>query len=174
MKIRNGFVSNSSSSSFTVTDISYGFSKLNVSKNHTYVIGRKGEVEFGWGPSRINDINSRVSWAFLQAECLNETFLKGVERSQYFSNKILKSMGDNNSIKMLYNLLISQKNISNIKIIITKSWDDSDDSERWGYIDHQSCAYEDSNNGSIFDSMKSLKDFIFGSKSYIELDNDNH
>ena len=170
MKIRNGFVSNSSSSSFTISDSSHGYIKLDVDKNKTYMIGKNGEVEFGWGCSRIYDIDSRVSWAFLQAECLNERRLRNAIRPKFFSCKIVRILEYDNPIKMLYNVLTEQSGIDDVEVLISDDWE----IERFGYIDHQSCVYENSDNGKIFDSMESLRDFIFGSRSYIELDNDNH
>lgn len=63
MKIRNGFVSNSSSSSFIIIG-----KKI---KNHIlpegYIIGEYGETEFGWDPEKHYNIHSKINFAYLQA-----------------------------------------------------------------------------------------------------------
>lgn len=69
MKIRNGFVSNSSSSSFIV--IGKNYNKFNT-YNDTYTIFENGETEFGWDFTKYDDIDDRINFAFLQAEYIGK------------------------------------------------------------------------------------------------------
>lgn len=66
MKIRSGFVSNSSSSSFIV--IGYGDEESLNSCSDVLKLGPLGETEFGWGPKTITDMHSRINFAKIQAE----------------------------------------------------------------------------------------------------------
>lgn len=114
-----------------------------------YVVGNRGETQFGWGPEVIDDIHSRINFAYLQSiEGKNEKWLK-----------------------MLEDVIKGNSEIKTIRYVITDKCDDKD--KVWGYIDHQSSAVEDKNT-EIFENKRVLKDFIFGVKSKIVLDNDNH
>lgn len=144
MKIRLGFVSNSSSSSFVVIDADKGYVKI----SRSLVFGNKGETEFGWGPAELDDVHSRINFAYLQAFDL--------KHRDMLEKVIHKHSGADGEIT--WNL--------------TDDWDPKD-GKRHGYVDHQSAACE-GENLEIFESEKSLKDFLFGVGSKIVLDNDNH
>ena len=164
MKARTGFVSNSSSSSFVVIDSSCGYESLNIDGGHAILGPEKGEHEFGWGPERIDDIWSRINFAFLQAHYAipeHDALLEKARTIVY---------GHSNSyLQMLEEVLMENSNINTI------TWDFTRDEFGFeeGYIDHQSNASE-GQNMEIFNSKDTLKDFIFGKNSYIQLDNDNH
>lgn len=149
-KVRNGFVSNSSSSSFIV--IGDG-SKREIPKIDSNTLNVpndfEGELEFGWGPDTLTDIGSRINFCWVQAQHKVKWLL--------MLEEALKETLDVNEI--VWNLT-------------TGSWDE-DESKVWTYIDHQSNAYE-GENIEMFASKEELINFIFDSESYIKLDNDNY
>lgn len=152
MKTRNGFISNSSSTSFVITKED---KKINDKiLPFELVIGEFGQTEFGWQQEIYKDIYSKINFAYLQAMDISQT------------NRIISKEW----LEMLYEVLKKHGAI-NITSIITDRWDEEDGT--FGYIDHQSSASEGQNT-EIFDSEKDLEAFIFGEKSYIHCDNDNH
>lgn len=74
MKIRTGFVSNSSASSFVVIDCDF-----NTQKYLIYDIDFKcGTYEFGWEEEKYYDLRSKINWAVLMA-CKNKRYLKMIQ-----------------------------------------------------------------------------------------------
>ena len=51
--------------------------------------------------------------------------------------------------------------------------EDYADDEHGGYIDHQSNIGEESDNGRMFRTEKTLRDFLLNDGSYIDCSNDN-
>ncbi len=145
MKIREGFVSNSSSTSFVIIDASSGHKKL----KGPLVFGDKGVREFGWGPQTLIGMHSRINFAYIQT-------YESPER-----------------LKMLEDVIHEHSGLTEpIVWHIALDYEHSNNGERWGYIDHQSAACE-GKNLEMFESKKVLKDFLFGVHSQIILDNDN-
>lgn len=147
MKFRKGFVSNSSSSSFVVIDRSNSPLVIPNIKGSEFEVGKLGETEFGWGPETIDDIFSRINFAYIQA-----------------------LYGHKDWVDMLDDVLKEYLKVDTIVNCITVDYDV--DNLICGYIDHASSAQEGQNT-EIFDDRDTLIRFLFGPKSYIELDNDN-
>ena len=146
MKIRIGFVANSSSSSFIVIDVKDGYEGIETLSSLLVAGSEIGTTEFGWGPKEITDIGSRINFAYLQAlYSQNDDWVEMLET-------VIK---DNSVIRMF-------------------EWDDLSigyDGPANGHIDHQSNYPE---NTEMFESYGQLKDFIFGKGSKVVLDHDNH
>ena len=148
MKIRKGFVSNSSSSSFIVIGNS-GRMTIPDWGEKLIVDCNLGHCEFGWDVNDIYDIGSRIIFAYLQA-------LDSGDKKDH-------------RIEMLEEVIKDNTDVEEIEWKISSNWDDPN----WGYIDHQSSACE-GENVEMFDSYIDLKNFIFDDKSYIHTDNDNY
>ena len=170
MKIRNGFVSNSSSSSFTVSNVRMGYDMIQPTRNDIYIIGNEGETEFGWGEYAIRDVHSRINWAFIQAAYLIKQDKKP-EDIFCIRTMPLKYNKSCREMNMLLDLIKENSKIKEVSSNITQKWESKN--KKYGYIDHQSASYEGVNL-EIFKSKESLRDFIFGRDSIIFLDNDNH
>jgi len=149
MKVRLGFVSNSSSSSFVVIGSSDNFIDIDYKHDTLVVDGSFGCIEFGWGPEEINDVGSKIIFAWLQAR---------YEKNQGW-------------LDMLEKIVKEKYSVNEIEWLITTSYGDSP--KDWAYIDHQSSSVEGENT-EIFDCPTRLKRFLFCNYSSITLDNDNY
>lgn len=143
MKIRNGFVSNSSSSSFIVISSDNNFNDIPIIKHN--ILGEKGKKYFSWENETSNDFYSKVNWSYMQAK--------------YANNK--------DWLKMLTKVI---REVCNVKGRIKWNIDIQVDS---AIIDHQSTVCETESNGDMFASEDILKKFLFNSDSYIQTGNDN-
>lgn len=163
MKIRNGFVSNSSSSSFIVigNNISYGLIEdikiilANEYNNTTTClsIGNIGTTEFGWDNIRYNTFWDRLNFTTIQIMYLNDDY----ENTQEY--------------KMLEKIL---KQYLNVDTIVNKLSLDYDcrRSEFYSYIDHKSCITEEQND-EMLENEDSLTKFLFSDVSYIQSGSNN-
>lgn len=148
MIIRQGFVSNSSSSSF-VHIIKGNLLLKNAFTNEPFIVGNEGHTEFGWEITTYDSPFDKINFAYIQAMSTNNFIWL-----ELLDQTIKKHL---NCSKIINNLTL-QYNAKN-KI--------------FSYIDHQSCATEGANT-EIFNSEDDILTFLFSDKSYIEGDNDNH
>ena len=151
MKTRQGFVSNSSSSSFVIIS---NFGNLISPKlpSQLVVDGSHGETEFGWKFENYYDFWSKLNWAYMQAS--------------YMSSPKKETWTD-----MIEEVIKRNTDVETIDWRITTSYP-PEEGKVDGYIDHQSCCYEGENT-EIFDSINKLTNFLFNPNSHIEDGNDN-
>jgi len=159
MKIRSGFVSNSSSSSFIVIGDSVNWhevKELELFEGDLVVDGDFGKCEFGWEQEQRYDVESKIIWCYIQA--------KSIDKQEW--------------INMLEEAIRSRNpEISNIRWELCVEWEERMEGGSEyadAYIDHQSSVSGGGGNAEMFDSMDALERFLFSGDSFIETDNDNH
>lgn len=170
MKVRNGFVSNSSSSSFVV----YGRDSAKLIKEMPTNLYTRvweiwadrdipimtlpfadAELEFGWQFEQYHNIKDRFN--FVVAMLIS---MKEEERYEYkeMLQKVLRKHMSHNEylqIRYDYNYFF---------------WDSTTNDLL--SIDHQS-AWGEGSNRELFENEKNLEDFIFNEDSFIQCGNDN-
>ena len=159
MKVRSGFVSNSSSSSFIVIGaMTSGEPVLSVRKVYgnveTLAITHDlGCHEFGWENEEYSHFWDRVMFSFIQAEYMQKEHPKWM--------------------KMLNRVLKDKLKVKRIIWGITTKWGDEKPKEtKSAYIDHQSASTEGMNT-EMFESEENLVNFLFSPGSSITTGNDN-
>jgi hypothetical protein len=170
VKIRFGFVSNSSSTSFVVIEkgdleLPHDFydSELNIPQDFP-----SSYYEFGWGPGVHSDVGSKINWAVLQ--------LLYYEEEDKLLEKAYQAIGSKGrEFQLLEDVLKERFHISKVNFNLTTSYDEAkhNSNKIEAYIDHQSASCEDPGQMHIFDSKEKLEQFLFCPASFVEEDNDN-
>lgn len=186
MKIRCGFVSNSSSSSFIVYDKSDTMIEQQIPKDIVYYTedwvapsmnghfdfrmvptitlpSHLGKSEFGWDFERRYDIMSRLNWCAIQILLAKRRDLDTIYQNQHIDWYEMSR----NFKNVVYNDLGY-----NVKYDYNSIESDSPEGD-WAGIDHQSTAYEDLSIVAFFLDKYAIKAFLCGEHSYYQGGNDN-
>lgn len=163
MKIRKGFVSNSSSSSYIVIGNSSKIEHIpdeayEKEYDRTYTLKLPHEnytCEFGWEIYTYSDVMERLNFAAIQTRYVMENHLKYEDWIDKIITAVKKDFKETHPGCEL-----------NVEFDYGENSYDC-------YIDHQSSAIE-GENIEMFDSERNMYDFIFDAESYIQGDNDNY
>jgi hypothetical protein len=129
------------------------------------VLGDSGECEFGWTNRKYDSIYDRLNFAKIQARMMgNATNFRFESVDSKFGHKVLIDVlrGEMTFEYVLDMVIKRHTGASSI------TWNLPDSA----YIDHQSSATEGENT-KMFSDETTLKDFLFGSGSFIQGGNDN-
>lgn len=162
MKIRSGFVSNSSSSSFIVIGSATPesirlFRGTYGGKEDLSITPDLGHHQFGWENEKYSRFWDKVFFAWIQAAYMQKERRKG---------------GRPEWMKMLNRVLKKHLKVKRIHWNVSMDTPQSGKWDEWCYIDHQSASHEGANVG-LFESEDELTNFLFSTDSYIQCGNDN-
>jgi len=145
---RHGVFETNSSSTHSIS-----ISRTNVLSDIPYIENGVAYIsygEFGWQEECFKDFETKASY------CI--TFITGVVQEH-------RPRRSNDFLKMLERVILKHTEATSIKFL-----KNGDGYYQEGYIDHQSHGECE----EVFDSDKTLANFLFNPKSFLVTDNDNH